>query len=606
MVRERSMLVDRPGRALAAKVSVLALILLVAVWFRTSGRNWDEGQHINVDELAITKVILKRVNIPPGTSLKTILDPQKSPINPRAGGAYFVYGALPLYLDKLASSAAAAFTGDKYFNGLDGIEQTGRLLASLFDTLTTLLVFATGMRLWGFRQGLVASAFYALAILPIQTSHFFISDPFMATFMAATLLCSVLFYKTQRVRFVLLAGLGTGLAMACKLSAFPVIVLPLLVILMRKTWRGDDTLSGLTWRRVVGLVGLIIGTAFIGLFMGDPFAVLDAPTYLKQLGMEAQIQGGIIDEWYTRKYVGTWPVVHQLMQLILLGAGPLIGLAGVAGCGIAMRRVWRDRDWIASLLLVGATIYLVAISLLETKWVRYLLPLVPYLCLFASAFGFWVYSYFQKRRLGQLPRSAVIVALLFSTLLGSLAINSVFISEHTQLKASRWVYANIPFGSRIGIEKTATLMPLSLPGHKEPETEYTLVEMDPLSDMPTKDVADTLRAKLHEVDYLIIDATQAAATVAHLPWRYPAQIRYYELLLNGRLGFSVALHSTSYPRLAGLQIADEQGWLDVSFTTSSHPPIWVLKKERELGDEEWSGLFAEAIQHTSLASRRGP
>ncbi len=108
------------------------------------------------------------------------------------------------------------------------------------------------------------------------------------------------------------------------------------------------------------------------------------------------------------------------------------------------------------------------------------------------------------------------------------------------------------------------------------------------------------------MDYVILDATQALSTVPRLPWRYPVQIRYYDLLLRGQLGFSVALHATSYPRIGDLKFPDDGGWVDLSFMDSSHPPIWILKKERDLSYEEWSALFAEAVKQPSVASRQRP
>ena len=597
---------NSPRRVLLAQMTILAVILFAAAWLRVESRNWDDGQNINVDELSISKIALKRVNIPPDASLSTLLNPQSSPINPRAEGALFVYGALPLYLVKTASSSIADMTGDTYFAGLGGLVQTGRVLSGLFDTLTALLVFCIGLRLWGAWPGLLAAAFYGLAVLPIQTGHFFISDPFMATFMTASLLCSVLFYQTQRTLFIALAGLSVGLAMACKLSAAPAILVPLAAVLLRTLFREPDRERKINWGHGTMLVSLASGGAFLGFFAGDPFAVLDAPTYLAQLGEQAQIQSGAIDEWFTRKYVGTWPILHLLGQMILIGIGPLVGLAGLAGAGVVGWRVRRERRWGEGLLLLGASVYFLTISLPEIKWVRYLVPVLPYLCLFATAFAIWVYESMVRRGQGQLQRAAVPGLLLLSALLGAVAVNAIFRSEHTQVKASRWIFDNVPPGARIGIEKTALEMPLALPGYAERRKEYTFVSMDPLADLPSQQAADTLRSQLREVDYLVLDATQAMETVPSLPWRYPVQIRYYDLLLSGQLGFSPAFHSTSYPRIGGLQIPDDGGWVDPSFMDSSHPPIWIMKKERDLSDAEWAALFADAVKQPSVASRRKP
>ena len=53
----------------------LALIVVVALALRIVGHNWDENQHLNVDDYYVTKVALTRVNLPPDASLGRLLDP---------------------------------------------------------------------------------------------------------------------------------------------------------------------------------------------------------------------------------------------------------------------------------------------------------------------------------------------------------------------------------------------------------------------------------------------------------------------------------------------------------------------------------------------------
>jgi hypothetical protein len=588
------------------QATLLGIILLFAAWTRISGYNWDEGLQIHVDEVFVSKVALKSISLPPGTSFSTLLDPDSSPINPRTKGAFYVYGTFPLYIVKAVSIALYSITGDTFYNGLIGLQQTGRILAALFDVITTLLVFAIGRRLWDVWPGLFAAAFYGSAVLPIQTGHFFITDAFMATFMTAALFVSVLAIQTRSSLYVFLAALCVGWAAACKLTCVSIIILPLAVVLVEaiRTTEVGTRREGLL--KTLASVGMLVGGVFLGLFMGDPFAVLDAPTYLAQVGEQTRIQAGNIDEWFTRKYVGTWPVLYPWGQLILLGVSPLVGIAGTAGLMTVVARTWRGHNWADGLLLAGTASYFATIGFVESKWVRYLLPLVPYLCLFASALVLWAYQQAARRNMGPATRVALPVVLLVSTFLGAVAVSSIFTSEHTQIKASRWIYSHIRQGARIGIEKTALEMPLRLPGFEEQRKGYTLVIMDPLSDVPSAEASANLHAQLKASDYLVLDATQAAETVPHLPWRYPVQNRYYDLLLGGHLGFSVALYSTSYPRIGNVEIADDGAWVDPSFMDSSHPPIWILKKDRNLSAAEWDAQFVSAVQQVSVPSRRKP
>jgi hypothetical protein len=581
---------------------VLGLIVVVALALRIAGHNWDENQHLNVDDYYVTKVAMTRVNLPPDASLGQLLDPANSPLNPRTGGEFYVYGALPLYAARATGALATAATGDAYYSSLNGVEQIGRILAALFDTLTLLLVYLTARRLWGAGAGLLAAALYALAVLPIQISHFYITDPFMTTFMTATLAASVLFYQTRRRRFAALAGLCAGLALACKLSAAPVVVVPVAAALA--LWWQSGT-ARRDARQLIGMGALIAGAAFLGLLLADPFAVLDAGSYLRIMTEQATIQTGDKDQWFTRKYVGTWPVLYLGSQLLLLGAGPLVGLAGLAGGGLVAARAWRGRQVAEGLLLLGALAYFASIAFAETQWVRYLLPVVPYLCLLATALALrladgWVGGGWTLRR------GLVLGVLLLSAGLGALAISATFQRPHPQVQASRWIYDHVPYRTPLGIEVTANVMPLPLPGHVAPAREYQLMRFDPLADQSSPAAAAALRAWLNSADYLIIDASQAARIAPHLPWRYPVQIRYYDLLFQGKLGFTPVYTATSYPSLFGLQLRDDVAWIDPSFIEFSHPPIWIFHKDRTLSDAEWQALFAAAVAHPAIPTRHAP
>ena len=581
------------------------LLLLVALTLRVWGHNWDANQHLNADDMFVAKEVIKRVQWP--TDPATLLDPQASPLNPRRGGEFYVYGTLPLYLVRATVSLLTAVSGDRYFSGYDGILQTGRILSATFDTLTLLLVGLVGWRLWGRWPGLLAASFYAFAIVPIQHSHFYIVDVFMTTFMTATLLCSLLYLyspppatpRLDGAKWLLLAGVAVGLAMACKVSAAPVAVLPLAALLLR---------AGLSWRRVLGGGGLLLLGAVVAFALADPYAVLDARSYLAVLSTQADIQNGVVDQWFSRKYVGTLPFFYLGGQAILLAVGPLVGLAGLAGAILVALRAVRERaaaDW---LLLLGAFGYFFSVAFVEIKWVRYLLPLTPYCCLFATALCVWL-----TPTLLPLSRAArrgivgwvVAGVLLASAMVGAVAIMPIYLTTHTQIAASQWLYANVPLGARIGIETTTTGLPLPLPGH-QPAKEYKIVPFDPLADFPSPQAATNLRDWLQQSDYLVIDLTQADLTVPRLPWRYPVQARFYALLKAGQLGFAPLLTATSYPRIGGLSFADDGGWVDASFMDASHPPIRIFYKQRSLTDSEWSGLFASAVQQPSVASRRAP
>jgi hypothetical protein len=65
---------------------VLLLVLVVAGFMRLYDVNFDQNTHQHPDERAIADWAMNRINIPPGTTLDQLLDPARSPLNPRING----------------------------------------------------------------------------------------------------------------------------------------------------------------------------------------------------------------------------------------------------------------------------------------------------------------------------------------------------------------------------------------------------------------------------------------------------------------------------------------------------------------------------------------
>jgi hypothetical protein len=108
---------------------------------------------------------------------------------------------------------------------------------------------------------------------------------------------------------------------------------------------------------------------------------------------------------------------------------------------------------------------------------------------------------------------------------------------------------------------------------------------------------------LRQADYVILSTPRVYMSVARLPWRYPVEIRYYELLFTEQLGFELAARFTAFPRLGFWEINDLAA--DQSFFDYEHPLVLIYRKTRDLADEEWQRLFAEQLRARPEATREG-
>ncbi|MBF0527145.1 MAG: hypothetical protein HQK56_18850, partial [Deltaproteobacteria bacterium] len=160
-------------------IIALALVVILGAVFRLTGLNWDQGHHLHADERFLT-IVETSLRWP--FHLKDYFDEARSPLNPRnVGHDSFVYGTLPTTMVKAASIALGK-------SGYGQIHLVGRTISALLDLGTVLLVFFLAVALYrDKRLAVLAAAFYAASVLPVQLAHFFTVDSFANFFIIAAL-----------------------------------------------------------------------------------------------------------------------------------------------------------------------------------------------------------------------------------------------------------------------------------------------------------------------------------------------------------------------------------------------------------------------------------
>ena len=165
---------------------IILIFVLLALGIRLGGIQWDQGCHLHPDERFLS-MVADALTLP--SSWGEYLDPQRSPMNPyNKSFDLFVYGTLPLSITK----ALAVFLG---MDGYDRLYLLGRGLAALADVLTLLCVVwfsALIQRRHSLDEDLplLSALFYAGAVLPIQSAHFFTVDSFLTFFMFSAFVCA--------------------------------------------------------------------------------------------------------------------------------------------------------------------------------------------------------------------------------------------------------------------------------------------------------------------------------------------------------------------------------------------------------------------------------
>lgn len=629
---------------------LLLLIILVAAGFRLYGLRWDDDisgyPHPDERHLANTmsRMSLRADDAPTGSPInwKLLNDPDHSPLNPRRlvpgqDTEHFdlAYGTLPVYLYRLVAVAWARLSGNLTWDEYAAYGLIGRSVTALFSLLTVLWVYLIGRRVWSDLVGLLAAALLAVCVLHIQLSHFMTVDLLMSAMNTAGLLFCVHFACTGGIADAIGMGVMLGLSMACKFNGIT-LGAGIAAAYLAAWWGGKRRLSDLLAYHVP--LTLVFWVLAFGLF--EYFALRDPYTYVQAIGTQAKMVSGETDWPYTRQYVNTAVYGFQLQNLVTWGMGWPLGLAAVGGViwslyeelrgpvqSLAVR--WfrqaqpthrpisagttgtADPTRSGALVLLGwALPFFIYTARLEVKFLRYMLPLAPILCLFAAAMllrlGQWLAQQMQKRFALQIvvhwtPAAAVLTA----ALLWSLAYARVYAQEHPWQAASRWFYQHAPAGSTYTWEAWGDRLPVDLPGLSR--WQYGLsggdLWMHPYHDMPPQDKLQHIIDTLRQADYVILSTPRVYLSVARLPWRYPVEIRYYELLFQEQLGFEFEARFTAWPGLGSFEIQDIEA--DQSFFDYDHPPVLIFRKNRDLTDLEWQTLFAAQLQATPQVTRQG-
>lgn len=414
---------------------VLLIILVVAVLLRF----WALGHGIPfalaVDE---PEIIERAVNILRSGSL-----------HPH----FFDYPTLYIYVQ-------AAVAGVRFLHGAmsglwTGLDQAaaqdfylwGRAVTAALGAATVLLVFQIGMR-WGARHALLAAGLLAVHPLHVRQSHYVLTDVPLTFFVTLTLLLSLRAHEKRTLGAFAWAGVAAGLAAATKYTGGLALVMPLLACWM--------TLGAVPSRLLCALA--LVGASAVTFLAGAPYTILDLPAFLDgfarlsgeyRRGAPPSEPGWLLYLKHLRLTFG-WPA------FLLTGAGLILG-------GVRLVRGPGRERW--AVLTIFPLLYFWFIADQLLIYGRYLLPLVPMVCVLAAVAVISGVSLLRRYEIPRAPRTALITGLTVAALLPPLVQAVGFdrmIGRRSTLEQARdWIVQNVPAGARVAVETQALLLPTS-------------------------------------------------------------------------------------------------------------------------------------------------
>jgi hypothetical protein len=241
-----------------------------------------------------------------------------------------------------------------------------RLMSVTAAMGTIVIVYRSAGRLFNRDIGLAAAAFLALAYLHVRDSHFGVLDVPLTFAIVATI--AVLVRASQdeaAARWFALAGLAAGLATSLKYNA-GVLLVPAVV--------AAATTPGVGWAAALTRLASFAATFAVGFVAGTPYAVLDAPAFRE--GLAAQMTR--LTDGHGIRIEQVW--LRHLTFSLFYGVGWPVLVAGAIGVVCLTLADWRR----AALVFSFPIVYFVVIGSGHTAFIRYVTPLVPFICLGAA------------------------------------------------------------------------------------------------------------------------------------------------------------------------------------------------------------------------------
>jgi 4-amino-4-deoxy-L-arabinose transferase-like glycosyltransferase len=320
-----------------------------------------------------------------------------------------------------------------------------RILAAAAGIATVWLVYRLARDLFDRTTALVAAFFLAIAFLHVRDSHFGVTDvPMTFLAVAAMLPLSRLFADPLRRRDWMKAGVLIGLAASTKYNGGVMAGAGVAVaILALASETGRPHRAAIV--RHLGAFGAACALAFLA---GTPFSLLDASHFIEGLKFDnTHLLGG------HGVLLGRGWSYHLIFSL-WFGLGPPLLIAGVVGMFLLTVRSWRK----AVLVCTFPVLYYLLVGRGTTVFVRYVTPLMPFLCITAAVA---VMEMTNRLIRGSAARRAAIVTvsavLAWPSIQRVIAFDALIAQVDTRLLADEWLAAHAGARDWIAEEAPALL-----------------------------------------------------------------------------------------------------------------------------------------------------
>lgn len=434
---------NKPGATKYILIFILIVAFVIRVWGSSFGLpynyHFDEQFYVNT-ALALGDGVLNNPPYNP-TGLSNILFPQFA--------AYYLVGKI-----------IGEFSSPQVFEAVFRTDPTifyllARLTVIVFGAATILALFLLGRASSNSKVGLLAAGFLAVNFLSVRDSHYSVPDIPMVFFVVLAVGLAANGLRHTRRWNIYLAGLAGGLAVAMKWTGFPVIA----AVMWASVSLEHKVHSGIIGKLVNRTVIVSLLAFVIGFALSSPQILINPTPYVELALNLSQVGNGDNLSLTSSAVLNKWLFYGESLYY---GGGIILIPLGIVGVMRRLKLAVKARDPMSILLLSFPLFYvIIIIAVTNNRFIRYVLPLVPFLALFGAEAILVLWTRLRQVRWGRPLVILMVLAAIVLPLTNSIQHDLILTREDTRTLANEWIEASIPEGSEIAVDWLVHGPPLS-------------------------------------------------------------------------------------------------------------------------------------------------
>ena len=537
---------------------LLFSLILIGGFLRFYNLNWGAPFYFHPDERNIASSV-SQLQFP-------------STMNPH----FFAYGSLPIYAIFFSALPLALTTCHDSFSlcrvRFEDAILFGRAYSAFFSLLLIPLMFFLGKRLFSEKAGLLGAALATFTTGLIQFAHFATFELWSTFFSVILFLISIHILEKPSKKNILLVAIATGLLMAIKATNLLLLPLPFIALGIG-LYKQKSSRSNARF-----LVKLLISYLFVLLVTGliflltNPFTILDFKEFQGTMHYESGVALGTIPVFYTGEFYSTIPVAYQLFKIFPFLLNPLLTILCVVGFFYGLYALIKKRAAKKFFLLLTTSLLFLPQAFFFVKWVRYMVPTIPFLLLLCVLLLELVADskLLRKKHIGKI----VIACTVCTTILfGTSYFMTAFVKKDTRVTASLFAKEHMSQSAPI----LADVYDMGIVAFNEHFPRITLFNYYDLDSPSPESSPQILSSKLNDFDYIVLPSQRLFATRLMRQKNFPEGYKFYHALTTQKNKFQ-KLYETPCDLFCQITYLGDQVFrFEGTASAFERPPLQIYK-----------------------------